>query len=701
MATLEKLRTRAGVLLAIVIGIALFSFILGDFVNPSKSIFNQSQHELAKIDGKSIPYQLYQGKVEETVEVRKMLSGETSIDEQTSEGIREQVWQQIVRENVMDDQYNDLGIAVHPDELFDMVQGRNIHPTIQQLFGNPQTGEVNKAIIVQFLKRMEEDPSGRQKAMWLYVENEIKTERLFTKYANLIRKGLYATDLETQRSVDNRSNKVDFNYVVAPYSSIPDSTVKYSKSDVEDYYDSHKNDYEQKASRDIEYVVFPIRPSDEDIKLAEEWINKLKGEFQNSADPKQYVTLNSDTPFDGKNHNNGQLPAEYNNWAFVAKVGDMVGPFNDGNSFKLVRLAAINNLPDSVKVRHILITPTEKTATAVAKAKVTADSLFAVIKKGGDFAKLAKDFSKDPGSAQKGGDLGWFKEGAMIKAFNDASFTTKKGEYTVVETPYGFHILNVLERGKEVKKVQVAVLERKITASSKTIQNIFSEAAQFAGNNNTRKLFTSAAESKKLTKRIASNLLENDRRIAGLDNPRELIRWAFKAKKDNVSDVFELGDNFVVASLAEIREEGFAPISQVKDEIVIKVIKEKKGEILSQKLQSTIKNSQNIESIAQNIGSKVEQANGVSYSSFSLPNAGVEPTVVATAAYSSEGKIVGPIIGNAGVFALSVTAVNKEGGDLAGEKNRLSGAFGSRAYYDAYEALKKNAGIKDERSKFY
>ncbi len=391
MATLEKLRNRAGVLLAVVIGIALFSFILGDFIKPGKSIFANSEHELAKIAGKSIPYQLYQGKVEEIYEINKLFTGKSNLDEQTSENLREQVWQQLVRENVMDDQYNDLGLALHPDELFDMVQGRNIHPMIQQLFGNPQTGEVKKEAIIQFLKRMDEDPSGRQKTIWLYVENEIKTERIFTKYTNLIRKGLYATNLETRRSINDKNAKVDFAYVNKPYSSISDSLVKYTQSDLEKYYDSHKQDYEQKATRDIEYVIFPIRPSEEDNKIVEEWINKVKGEFQNAPDAKQYATLNSDTPFDGKNYKDGELPKDYNNWAFLAKQSDLMGPIYDGNSYKLIRLAGINYLPDSVKVRHILISPIEKTQESVNKAKATADSLLAVLKRGGSFEKLAKE----------------------------------------------------------------------------------------------------------------------------------------------------------------------------------------------------------------------------------------------------------------------------------------------------------------------
>ncbi len=701
MATLEKLRTRAGVFLAVVIGIALFSFILGDFIRPGKSIFANSEHELAKIAGKSIPYQLYQGKVDQIYEINKLFSGKSNLDEQTSEGLREQVWQQIVRENVMEDQYDDLGLAIHPDEIFDMVQGRNIHPMIQQLFGNPQTGEVNKEAVIQFLKNMDADPTGRQKAIWMYVENEIKTERIFTKYTNLVRKGLYSTSLETRRSLNNRTTKVDFTYVNKPYTSISDSLVKYSQSDLEKYYKSHKQDYEQKASRNIEYVIFPILPSEEDNKVVEEWVNKVKGEFQSASDPKQYVTLNSDTPYDSKNYKDGELPKEYNSWAFVAKPGDMMGPIFDGNSYKLVRLAEINNLPDSVKARHILITPKAQTQEAMNKAKVTADSLLVVLKKGISFERLAKEFSQDPGSKDKGGDLGWFREGMLVKPFNDACFYGKKGDLVVVQTQYGYHIINVVDKGKDVKKVQVAVVERKVVASSKTIQSTFSNASQFAGTNTTTALFTKSASAKKLTPRVASNLLENDRKIAGLENPREVIRWAFKAKKGEVSTVFELGENFVIATLTEIHEDGFAPLAQIRDEIKLKVIREKKGEILTKKFQDALKSSQNIQAIAQNIGSKVDQATGVSYSSYTIPNAGMEPSVIAAATTSPEGKIVGPIVGNSGVFVLTVSAINKEEGDLASEKNRMLSSYASRAYYEAYEALKKNAEIKDKRAKFY
>jgi peptidyl-prolyl cis-trans isomerase D len=211
-----------------------------------------------------------------------------------------------------------------------------------------------------------------------------------------------------------------------------------------------------------------------------------------------------------------------------------------------------------------------------------------------------------------------------------------------------------MDKGKEVKKVQVAVLERKVIASSATNQKVYSEASEFAGLNKTYSQFISAAEAKKLTKRMANNLLENDRRIAGLESPRELIRWAFKAKKGEVSTVFEFGNNFVVATLTAIREEGNAPLEQVRDDVRIKVLREKKGQILADKMREALKGSNSLDEVAQKLNAKVEQASRISFSSFSIPSAGVEPAVIATASVSAEGRITGPIIGNNGVLQLTL-----------------------------------------------
>lgn len=698
MATLERIRNRAGVLVAVVIGLALFAFILGDFVNSGGSLFNRTQMEVAEIAGTSIPYELFQSKIDESENLQKLFSQQAALDEQSQIQIRERVWQDLLRTNIMQPEYKRLGLEIHENELLDMVQGKNIHPIIQQQFGDPQTGQVNKEYISMLLKNLDNDP--RARTYWMYIEQEVIKDRLFTKYLNLVRKGLSVTTLQTKRNLEDRVAKVDFDYAVAPYSTISDSTAKVSTSELKDYYNSHKNDYKQVASRDVEYVIFPIKASDEDTKTAEEWINNAKSEFIATVEPKQFISLKSDSPFDAKYYRETELPIEFGNWAFNTKVGEVNGPIFDGVSYKLARLMDIKMMPDSVKARHILVSPKGQSQQDYINAKAKADSLLSVLKKGGSWSAIASNYSDDPGSKDKGGDLGWFPSGVMEQSFNDASFNNKKGEINVVETRYGFHILEVTERGKESKKAQLAILERKVVPSSHTTQLIYGQAAEFAGLNKTYDKFNATASSNGFTKRLANNLLQNDRNIAGLESPRELIRWAFKTKKGEVSTVFEFGDMFVVAALVEVREEGFATLKQVIDDVKLKATREKKAELLTKKVQDAMK-SGNLNQIASSLNTTVQRAEKVSFSSYTLPSAGIEPNVIGMATSSPEGKVVGPIKGNSGIYVLAVVASTKEDGDLASEQFRLNNMYQSRAYYEAYEALKTSAKINDKRYNFY
>lgn len=697
MATLERIRNRAGILIAVVIGLALFAFILQDLVSSGGSLFNRAQMEVAEVAGTSIPYELFQAKIEENENLQKLFSQQITLDEQTQIQIRERVWQDIVRGNIMQPEYKKLGIEIHENEVFDMVQGNYIHPIIQQQFGDPQTGVVNKEYIGMIIKNMDNDP--RARAYWMYIEQEVIKDRMFTKYLNLVRKGLYVTSLQSKRSVADRTTMVTFDYAVTPYSTIADSTIKITNGDLKDYYNAHQNDYKQQASRDIEYVVFPIKASDEDVKQTEEWINNAKAEFVSTAEPKQYVSLKSDSPFDAKYYKASEL-REFGSWALSTTVGDVMGPIFDGNSYKMARLLDVKMMPDSVKARHILIAPKGQTQQNYTAAKNTADSLLNVLKKGGNWTIIAKQFSDDPGSKEKGGDLGWYPSGVMEAAFDEASFNNKKGEIKLVETRYGFHILEVTERGKETKKAQLAIVERKVAPSSHTTQAIYAKAAEFAGLNKTYEKFNSTANANSLTKRIANNLLQNDRNIAGLESPRELIRWAFRAKKGDVSTVFEFGDMYVVAALTQIREEGIAPLEQVKDDVKLKAIREKKAAALAEKAKSAMK-SNDINEVARTLNTTVARAENVSFSSYTLPSAGIEPNVIGTATASPEGKLAGPVTGNNGIYVLAVVSSTKEDGDFTSEQSRLNNMYQSRAYYEAYEALKTNAKIVDKRYNFY
>lgn len=701
MATLEKIRSRAGVLVAVVIGLALLAFILGDLVSSGGTLFNQSQMELAEINGTSIAYDQYQAKVEEAESLQKLFATQ-GLDEQTTLRIREQVWQDLVRSHVMSPEYKQLGIEIHPDELFDMVQGRNIHPIISQQFADPNTGMVNKEYLTAFLQNLDSDPNMR--FYWMYLEREMLKDRAFSKYNNLVRKGLYATALQADEAMKDRYNKVSFDYVVARLTTIDDSLVSVSNSDIKAYYSAHKNDYKQDESRDIEYVLFPVAPSDDDIKASDEQIARYKEELAAAEEPMQYAELNSDKSVNLGYLNRDNAPADFRDWAFEAKVGDVAGPYSDGQSHRIARLVDTKMRPDSANARHILITPKDASEAAKQAAKATADSLLAVVKRpGADWTALAAKHSADPGSKDKGGDLGWFPDGVMVTAFNDACFDGIKGQTSVVETQFGYHVIQVVDQGKPTKKVQLAVLERSISPSSATIQRTYSQASSFAGQNTTYDKFNAAAAEQQLAKRSANNLLRNDRNIAGLTSPRELIRWAFKAKAGEVSNVFELGDQYVVATVRTARKEGIAPVEQVAQDIRTKVMREKKLALLNKRMAEALNGSTTLADVAQKLNTRVEHADGVSFTSYTLPNAGFEPAVLGTAVVAPEGKLSTPIDGNSGVFVLSVTssAIDASTPAVGEERERLNMSYQSRSYYEAYEALKTQAKIVDKRYNFY
>ncbi|MCB9000792.1 MAG: SurA N-terminal domain-containing protein [Bacteroidales bacterium] len=699
MATLERIRNRAGVLVAVVIGFALFAFILGDFISSGGSLLNRSKMEIAEIGGNSISYDQYQAMVTENENLQKMFSQKLSLDEQTTLRIREQVWQDLIRQYALDPEFSKLGLDVSADELLDMVEGRNINPIIKQQFSNPQTGQFNPEYVTNFIKHMDQD--SRSKTYWLFLEKEIKKDRLLNKYLNLIRKGLYTTDLEAKQAVADRFNKVNIDYSVVRYSTIPDSTITVSESAIESYYNDHKNDYKQTASRDIEYIIFPVKPSANDENDAKEWIDKTMPEFVASEDPNQFVTLKSDTPLDSKYYKRNEVPQEFKEWAQNAKKGDSFGPLFDGASYKIVVLANSKMMPDSVKARHILVAPKGQSQQDYEKAKTLADSLKTVLEKGGKWDVLTQKYSDDPGSKDKGGDLGWFASGVMVPAFEDAAFNNPVGKINVVESRFGFHVLEVTARSKEVNKVQLAVLNRKVVPSSTTDQQVYSEANLFAGKNRSLDKFKTAAQAKGYTPRIASNLMQNDRNIAGLESPREIIRWAFQSKQGEVSKVFQLTDMYIVATLTSVKEDGFAPIEQVKSDLKLKVIRKLKAEKLAEQVKQEITGAKTIADIAQKQNTTVDHADNVSFSMFTLPNAGVEPKVIGTAIVSPEGKISNPVEGNAGVYVLAVTAQNKEEGNPEMEKQRIANSFQSRVYYDAYDALKEAANIVDKRYNFY
>lgn len=705
MATLQNIRNRGGLMIAIVIGLALGAFILGDMLNSGSSLMRPSQLKIAEIDGASIQYPEFQRKVEELSEIYKMNTQQAQIDENTWEQLREQVWQDYLQENILGKAAKELGVTVTAEELFDMVQGNNLHPIIQQLFRNQQTGQVDKSAIIQFLKSLETNATPEQKGYWLFMENQIIKDRLRTKYSNLVSKGLYVTTDEAKKSLEAKNQNANFQFVVLNYTSIPDTDVPVSDSELKEYYNKNKDQYKQEKTRKIEYVTFEVLPSAADNASTEKWVNDAKNEFASATDNAQYISVNSDTPFDPTFYKKEELAPSIAEWAFAAQPGDIYGPYFENNSYKLVKIDLFKMLPDSVQASHILINP--QTLGSMAKAQSLVDSIQNLIEKGASFAEMAVKFSEDKGSALKGGDLGWFKRNQMVPEFEEAAFTGEVNKLVVANTRFGIHIVKPTKKGKETNKVRIATLTKAVVPSTETYQKTYASSSKFASENTTLEAFNKSVTEQKLDKKMAT-LLEADRQVAGLESSRQLVRAAFTAEKGQLlvnnegSSIFEFGNKFVIGVLTEATEEGNSTFEEAKIRVELAVRKEKKAKMLADKLKDAASGQTDLGAVASKLSTEVKEASGLNFETYSIPAAGFEPAVVGTVSNLPENKISAPIEGNNGVYIAKVTSIVKNpSDDVKGEKTRMAQNMGYRTGAMVFESLRKMAEIEDKRAKFY
>ena len=707
MATLQTIRTKAGLFIAIIIGISLAAFILGDLLQSGSSIFQRNQMEIGEINGESIQYPEFQKQVEELGEIYKQNTQQSQLDENSWVQVREQTWQNTVQKIVMGDVYKKLGIEVSSDELFDMLQGANLHPIIQQLFRNQNTGQVDRGAVVSFLKQLDTNVDPERRAYWLYLENQIVEERTQSKYANMVGKGLFVTSAEAKESLVSGNKTINFDFIALNHNTVADSAVSVTDKDLKDYYNANKNDFKQEKIREIEYITFTVNPSAADYKDAENWITEIKSDFENTANNVQFVNSNSDVNFDGTWYKKESLPGNLASWIFdeSAPLNSVFGPYFENESYTLAKLDSLAMMPDSVKARHILLKPNTQEELVV--MQLLADSLKTVIEKGGDFASLAMQYSTDQGSAISGGDLGWFGRGQMVQPFEEAAFSNAKNEVRIVPSQFGIHIVQTTDRGKLTQQARVALLVRNVQPSTRTYQDIYSQASKFASTNTSAEKFNAAVAEEKLNKRVAS-VRENDRDIVGLENARILIRAAYDTDKGDIlvtsqeSPIFELGNNFVIAVLTKATDEGISTFEEAKTRVELAVVKQKKADYLSKKAADAIEGKTDFEAVAAQLNTSVRNASNINFNSFSVPGLGAEPAVVGTVASLDANKISKPIAGNNGVYIVKVTSVN-QGTDqgFETEQARLAQSLNFRATSQAFEAQRKKADIVDKRAKFY
>ncbi|HKK42496.1 MAG TPA: peptidylprolyl isomerase, partial [Bacteroidales bacterium] len=492
------------------------------------------------------------------------------------------------------------------------------------------------------------------------------------------------------------------------YASVSDSSLSISEADMHDYYNKHKNNYYRTALRDVEYVTFRIVPSQDDINQTRDWIERTKADYEVSKDPVEFINTTADTRYTGFYVPLSEVsPDTLRDFVKKDDLKNVFGPYIEDGSFKIARLLHVAERPDSVHVRHILLATGQN--RTVEAARHEADSLVALIKSGTSFASLAQANSDDQGSAQLGGDLGWFPEGRMVLPFNNACFSGRKGDIKIVETSYGIHIIDILAQSKPVKKYDIGIIDRKILPSSATSQKYYSEASQFAGVNNTYDKFSKAVAKEGLNKRIANDVAPQQKTLPGLENPRPLIMALFQTtEKDqivldnNQQAVFEIGDNYVVAYCTRVQETGIAPLKDVENDVTFALIKDKKADVISSEFEKNMASDNSIEALAQKMNLNVQDATNINFRSYTVPGVGSEPALIAASTVSGEGVLSGPVKGINGVYVLEVNNVTtSKDEDVKAIQNRLENTFQMRGSYEAYEALKKAANIVDKRYKFY
>jgi peptidyl-prolyl cis-trans isomerase D len=701
MGTLGKIRNRSGLLLT-VIGFAMLAFILGDFMQSKRSGGSSTPH-VGEILGESILIQ----KFEETVELGKanwQSQNQNQILSQTILGqIRNQAWDQLSREMIMDNQYNILGLSVSDEEWIERISGVNVHPDISQIqsFQDPNTGQFDRTKVLGYLQQIEQDPSGESVDRWIDFQKYLINSILNEKYNKLIEKGSYVNSLEAKNSFNEGVQNITFNYLSVPFNVINDSTVLVSDKEIKKYYNSNKEDFKQDPTRDVEFISFNVVASIEDDIETKNSISSLVDDFTVYDDYSLIVKRNTD---------NQRAKFSYlkeselkNDSAFAlllkSKKGTVIGPYKpDVSVYRIAKLVDVMNRPDSVEARHILITPTNEMSIDSVNLRIT--SLKELIKKGADFSKLAELNSVDQQSAKVGGELGWFEEGVMLEEFNDICFTAKKSELNIVTTQFGVHLVQVISKSRSAKKYKVVYIDRNIEPSTDTYNEYYTKAAQIVNSVvNDGLSFDSVIQKENLVKRSDVKLTADKANVAGIPNSREMVKWLNKANLNELSNVFEFENSYVVALLTNINEEGFRSIEDSENRIIASVRKEKKSEIIIDRLNQFT----NLDEMGNEFSLSPVKNQNTKLSNLTVQELGYAADLVGTSFGLEPNSISAPFMSRNSVLVVETLSRDdyRDEGDFSNEQKALTDKTKSYNSNAAFNTLKTEANIQDNRSEVY
>lgn len=700
MAVIGKIRERSGLLLVLVGG-ALVLFIVGALFDVRMP--GRQDAIVGTVGDQEISARQFLSRVDMEVESYRN-EFQQPVNQQVTDQVRNSVWNDIVKELVLLPQVEKAGFTITKAEFDDIRYGDNVIPDLR---GQPNfqgaDGQPDKAKLRQYFDNVQQNAPDYHEIQ----KRRITENRLYSKYNTLVKKSMFVNSSQAKDDQLAKNTKATFNFVAKRYDSEPDSLYAVSDDDLRRYYDQHKNDkkYKQQPSRKFEYVLFPVKASDTDRKELMAELATLHAEFRATTNDSTFVTLNSDSRSYAKvPYTEGTADKVNDSLIVHAAVGDVVGPFAENDQWKLVKVKEVVDIPE-VRIRHILFSTKNDMGELLSDEdqkvkKNRADSVMAVLKRDRKkFDELNTKFTEDPGGKTNGGDYGFFgKDMSFVQEFKDAGFNNPVGWIGVVKTEFGYHLIEVMEKRTRNER-RVVTVERTMKPSPATFKDVYKKANEFSLRNKTPEAFKAAAEEQGLAVVPVDELRPDMRSVPGLQQPATVIDWAKQAKVGDVSDPKDAGENYVVAALLAIREEGPPALEDVREVFTREVVKEKKAEAYIAKMQGKT----DLNALATELGSTTQAASELPFSSFSLPGGYSEFEVMGRIFAMQNGTTSAPLKGDNGVYVVTMTTNTPapEPTDVTADKATLLQRVQGRAENGVFNALREAAGVKDERSKVY
>ena len=695
------------------VAIAILSFILNDlFGNGPRSIFGGSDDEVGEIAGASISREQYQAFVQER-ENNYIMSFGRQPGERERPTLQQQAWELLVVEHAIKPQFEKTGVKVTAEEIWDMIQGKNVDENVKQSFTD-SAGNFDRKKVVQYINNFNTPaPVGNPQMLsqwnegkyrWTLFQKELGLGRERIKYENLLIKTNYVTEAEAERDYHTQNDVVEAKYLYVPFYAISDSVVKPTDSQLRDYFNSNKDKYKAKQTRSLSYVGFAVVPSPADSAKLRDEATKIASDFKTVADDSLYAATNTEGTSPYSKYTIATLPASLSNDKASLQTGNVNGPFLDGGNYKIMKVVKIgSDTTYAAKASHILIKWENETAEGKKAAKDKAKKILNDIKAGAKFADKAREFGTD-GTASKGGDLGWFTSGQMVKPFQKAVFDAKKTGLLadLVETQFGYHIIDVTAT-KDNTTYTIATIELAITPSDDTQNAAFLKAQNFAAGLSSLEEFKEKAKKENLNILEANDLSTAERRIGNLGEARQMITWLFRdGKVGKVSDVFDLEDSYIVAVMTGETEEGIKSFEKVKEEITPIVKNQLKGEKIIEKLNEQ---KGTLDEIAKAFGNDatVNSTSDLKLNSNSLPSVGLDAKAVGVAFSLENGKRSKAFAGENGVLIIETQnkTLAPAIGDYTMFKNQLLQGLNGKSSFGIAQAIKEVSKIEDSRYKFF